>query len=157
MRRGLIAGGVCLIAVAVGFASPAAAKNIGKGKMTLAASFERDGQLAVFVTSGKIKIKKKSESNCRKSRSVTYKAFDPNGQPIEMLAKLSRGNGTYADRNSFVYDVGGPLDPEEVPSTGGTYTFKAKVPKQRDLKRKQDKCVGLASSKVSVTVPPLFP
>ena len=98
----------------------AQAKSIGKGKMTLSVSTEISGQFVTFVTQGKIKIRKKSEQNCRKSRSVRYQATDPNGQRIGMLAKLSRGNGSYLDRNTFTYDVDSFPAPEEVPTLGGT-------------------------------------
>lgn len=157
MRRGSIAGGVCLIVLAccAVAAAPVVAKTIGKGKMTLTVVPEVNGQFVTFATSGKIKIKSAKQKNCAKSRSVFYKATDPNGQPIVLLAKLTKGNGTYLDRNTFVYDIGGALEPEEVPSQGGTYTFKAQVPKQKDLKSK-DKCLGLASPTVTATVPPLL-
>ncbi len=154
MKRGLIAGGVGLIAVALGAAAPADARTIGKGRMTLSVGIERTNELVVFITQGAIKVKSKKQRTCQRSRSVIYKATDPNGQPIVLQAiQLSKGNGTYRHRNTFVYDFGGPLEPEEVPSNGGTYTFQARVPKQKDLKSR-DRCVGLAAPVVSVVVPP---
>jgi hypothetical protein len=156
MMRGLIAGGICGIVFALGPAGPAEAKTIGKGKMTLTVSTEINGQIVTFVTQGAIKIKSKKEANCRKSRSISYRATDPSGQPITMIAQLSKGNGTYVDRNDFPYNVGDPPEPGQVPTAGGTYTFRAQVPKQKDLKSK-DKCTALASPTVTTTVPPFQP